>query len=189
MWTVQRSAQTGWALPVTSRMLMPGTRAPFCPDSMRLTSHVGSGPLVLRLCPPTLERCWPWGGQREPLGRRLVCRYGSMGSPRCRPCRKAQLDPDLCSPGGCSFGVGGGLCVSESWMGTHCSTGRPGLSWGPPSLCRWGLGSRTPGSLGRTWAGAIFSWVTASGCFQNGILCSVPRASSPFLFLEEGGPR
>lgn len=120
-------------------------------------------------------------GTREPLGRRLVCRYGSLGSTRGRQCREAWVKPNLCSPGREGLFLWGGRWALRVRKGVVEALRELGCLWVLPGLCRQGLGSRTPGSLGR-------AWVTASWCFLNGILCLVPQASSPSLSTSGEGP-
>lgn len=102
-------------------MLTPGTQAPFYPVHSAFQPfcwHEADGAcglrtMVLLLYPPAqgwgqLQVHMMWClecGQREPLGRRLVCRHGSLGFPECRQHGKAQPCED------CSFGGGGWLCL------------------------------------------------------------------------------
>lgn len=130
----------------------------------------------------------PWNGVGPGVGRGSLWeggRYAGMGAwvpPGAGRAGRPSLTP-ICAPqGGCSFGEGVGSVSLRVGWGVIAAPGKLDCPWVLPGLCRWGLGSQTPGSLGRTWAGAIFSWVTASGCFCYGILCSVPQALSPFLF-------
>lgn len=133
----------------------------------------------------------PQNGAGPGVGRESLWEggwYAGMGAWVPSQVQAVQEGParaHLCTPG-----VGGGLCVSESWMGTYRSTGRTGLSLGPPRAVSSGfqfMSTRvTWKGLGH-WLWVFSAWGSVLGA-SSLVPLPVPLEEGALAELSRGRP-